>query len=123
MTTKIASGHDNTAGLTALDPQPAVRRIKAGRIRYAGGRSYEDGYRSTELVYTTLSADQYDALMTAINFAADANSKLITIRLPANEDRAYDADYNATIHKDASGKYRLGMWTDVVFPVTLTEEL
>lgn len=127
MTYQIASGHDNAGGLVTVTPQPASPGILYPRRIYAAsGAVYEDGTPYTLWVYSDiLTADQYDALLTAFGLTA-AVSALVTVRTISGEDRTTYTTYNARIVRPRNGdtaKYANGFWHDVVFVIREMEAL
>lgn len=118
MTYQIASGYDNVAGLTQLDPQPRCPGINSGRtIVSVDGMIYEDGYGNADLIYTVLTKDEYDSLLTQMGLTS-VKSAQVTVSLPQNQDRNF-SNYNAIITKP-DPQYK-DFWKDVIFRLTRIE--
>jgi hypothetical protein len=122
MTYQIAAGHDNEAGLTAIDPQPRMSQLAPGRRQVAGnGMVYEDGFETATLDYGYLTKVQYDALLTAFGLDSAASAQ-VTIRVPRNSDRTFQ-NYNAVIVRPASLNLDRGKWLGVSFQLQRIEAI
>lgn len=119
---QIASGHNNAAGLTALDPQPASDGILDGvRIEALSGAVYADGAPYTIWRYPgLLSETQYGSLLTQTGLAT-ARYAEVTVKTNASADRATWTNYNAIIVKPFNPRYRKGFYRDVEFIVKMLE--
>jgi hypothetical protein len=115
-----AVGHNNTAGLQHLAPQPRSTRLIPGRvIAAANGLVYEDGGYTARLVYDALTWAQYTALLAQLGLT-NTKSALVTLRLRRDSDNAF-APYNATVTRptfDENAEASLGILLDVAFEVT-----
>lgn len=96
MTYKVAIGHNNTAGLTDITPQPRTPRLLPGEVIYAAsGLVYEDGAYTTRLLYNALSWSAYTALLAQFGLTS-AKSAAVTLRLRKDTDNTF-ANYNAIL--------------------------
>lgn len=105
----IADGNDNTAGLAGVSPQPSSDPIVPGRLTWSASRTrYADGMSHTNWIFTSVTPDEYEALLTAFGLSDSARSNAVTIRTKKNDGRTY-ANYNAIIHlpdEDRELKFR-----------------
>lgn len=113
---KIAAGHNNANGYVSLPWTVRTQKIDWGRRQVAGdGLTKFDGFGSTQLIIDAIKRSELSALLTTtIGFTAAAKSKLVTVRLRRNFDRAF-ADFNATIDYPEMDGEGLGGWRNVVF--------
>ncbi len=119
---QFAAGHNNAAGLSNISPQPACPEIRDGLVRVAGNLlTYEDGYKSTTLKWSRLTAAQMDSLFGQFSVSSSIKSVLCTIRLKQDEDRAF-SNYNATLERPR-GTYVLGYWENVTAEITFMDAL
>ena len=120
---KIADGHNNTAGLTAVDPQPASYGIHYPRRVYAtSGAVYPDGIAFTEWRYDeAISAEEYDSLLTQFGLdSAETND--VTIYTSDEHGRDF-VNKNGTIIRPENPVYRLGVYERLIFLVRDLEDV
>lgn len=110
---KIASGHNNAAGLVRFAyVDPWVARVEPGIVRInMSGTVTEDGDRSAELRFEPKVPNRVktDALTKCgLTSGTTVRSGLVTVRLPANVDRTSYANYNATATYLEDDEYERG---------------
>jgi hypothetical protein len=107
---QIAINHDNTAGLAAIDPQPATPdAVQYPEIRNsADGGAVFHGDPYIDLVWTSLTREQYNALMTQHGLSQTVASCAITATI--RDDNDAFSNYNATALHLKSAKRGMAFW-------------
>jgi hypothetical protein len=124
VTYKWADTFNNAGGLIDLAPQPATPVIKPGRITKSLDNSvFGDGNDSTDLLYNSITNEQFGALLTQLGLSLSVRSNDGTIRLATNANRTTFANYNATVQLLEDPTYEKGFWNSVVFHVIIVEAL
>lgn len=117
---KVAIGHDNQAGLTLLDPQPASDGIRPARVLTpASGLAFDDGGYFAILKYSALNESQWLSLLARFGLEY-ARSSEITLRALA-DDRLFSL-YNGVVVKPQP-RWRFGFASDVDFVVGYIQSL
>ena len=124
---QIADGYNNAGAFVTMDVDGRPPRTPGqvfGRIRTNGeGVQREDGFRSATLIYSYLTADEYDTLVfTTMGFSASEVSNKVTIAIPDRDNRGF-VNYNAVIALPTSLEFRLSKYLDVRFNVTRLEAI
>lgn len=128
MTYKIADGYNNTGSLadfeTTIGRPPRIEQLRPGRRRIDHeGVTKEDGFPSTELEYSYLSASEFSSLLTVFGLDYSGNTaNKVTIALPDNTSRTF-ANYNGIISLPEQLRFERGKYLGVRFPVRRLEAL
>lgn len=119
----VALGHDNTAGLATVTPQPSCPGLKVAIRRHGGdGTVYRDGWMSASWHYGYHSPDRrvLTALLTQFGLIGGTYSRAVTVTLRDNGTNTF-SNYNAVItmpdFPDA-GAYEMGAWQEIAFELT-----
>lgn len=123
-TYKVATGYDNCAGLTTLDPQPYMRGITPGLRRQDGdGMTHEDGFKTATLQFGYLTRPQFEAVKTAFGLdssgAGSTPSARITIQLPSGPMRTAVV-YNGIVDDPGepdNARFESSVWQEISFTV------
>jgi hypothetical protein len=116
MTYRLADGHDNEAGFVTVSLQPkSPGLLYPRRIVAASGAVYDDGAPFTYWIFSSLTPDQYSALLTEFGLASAITNE-VTIRT-TGLTRDF-ANYNGTIIRPQTGrdaKFDMAFFEDVRF--------
>jgi hypothetical protein len=114
---QAAAGHNNTAGLTTIRPQPRCPGLLYPRIVYAAdGSRYRDGTPYTEFRWDYLKPSEYAAILTLLGLSSETIYAPVTVRL-IDYGFVDWSNYNATAYlpeMEQNLEYRLGVYTNVV---------
>lgn len=123
---KIASGHNNVAGLIAIEalipsgdvafqPVRNYGTFDVGQVKTRlNGRPYFAGRQSSQFISQVMTVSQFKYLKDT--YCAGGYSGLVTVRLRPNTPASY-TNYNATLvlPKEADLQYRQGYFLDVIW--------
>ncbi len=121
-TYQISAGHDNTAGLTDITPQPACPDgiVYPEWVELPNGGSEPNGWAMAQLVFNdALQASEFDAQLTAMGLST-AYWAEVTVTLP-KDDRSF-GNYNAVISKPRSPRYK-NWYSGVVYQLKQVEAI
>lgn len=123
MTYKWADGHNNEASLAELDPQPA----SPDGVRYpdtrwaANGAAVPHGFAFVELVWNSLTRDQYNSILTAFGLSASTYSNDGTARIRLNDDTFANRNATAVYIQDAQRK--IAFWRNLTIRLNKLEAI
>lgn len=81
----VASGHGNTGGLTALNPQPEFRGIRYAQADIATPAGIFDDCEFVELVYPIISPGDWAVVKTAFGFPGSSRFNSVTLRIVGDD--------------------------------------
>lgn len=110
---QVADGHNNADNLAILSPQPATPdAIQYPQIRYAAdGSAVFHGAPYIDVVWSSLTREQYNDLMTAHGLSQTVASNAVTVAVRGDDDTF--ANYNATAVHLKSAKRGMAFWTQL----------
>lgn len=92
---EVATGHNNTAGLGALNPQPEYSGRRYLQTRFTAEEVVKDGLY-VELRYRWLDPVDYAALRAQLGLSS-ADAAAITIAIPEEADLTSNDNFNANV--------------------------
>lgn len=122
---KVATGHNNAAGLANFLLDPWFSGIDNGIVRFSLALSVkQDGLRSAAFQCAPKWPDSYiQDVRTKCGLTGLIISAPVTVRLPGNNDRAVFSNFNATAHIPSPGEYeRLG-WSGFIVQLLFLEAI
>lgn len=122
MTTyQVADGKNNAAGLADINPQPASPSgIRYGELRFsADGSASFHGYAYIDLVWNSLTRDQYNAVLTAFGLSQTVAHNAVTVKVRKNDDTF--AAYNGDAVRLQNEKRERPFWKDLTIRVLKLE--
>lgn len=122
---KVATGHNNAAGLAEFMFDPWMPGIKPGIVRISiSGEVREDGKPSAEFRWSPKVPDSViqDA-RTKCGLTGTIIQAKVTVRLPTNTNRTTFANYNATAFIDGEAEYEREGWKDFVIKLLFLEAI
>jgi len=115
---QAAPGHDNTAGLSTVTPQPRSPGITYAEVRHsANGAVARHGNAATEWRYGYMTPAWFAALQALLGISETVKSAEVTIQTVQNDFQTFE-DYNAiAVHPEAEADYKYdgGAYLDVVW--------
>lgn len=92
---QVADGHDNEAGFAAVTPPPASDGLRMPELIFNGDGSAEfAGLPTLDLVWSAISREQRNTLLTAFGLSDTVASNAVTVQVLGN-DNAF-GNWNAT---------------------------
>ena len=120
MSIQTAVGHDNAAGLQALDPQPVYSGRKFAKTVNSPEGTYRDG-EYVVFTYPIVSPAQFTTLLARMGLTS-AESRNITVRLPLDDLTTF-ANYNAQVERGRKEQPDGDCYRNVEFVVRFIEAI